>query len=90
MRKAKIRKAVTIVILLVILVIILTPLWWAVVLSFDRAATTALPPFSWLPYEATLFNYKAAAKLIDLARYYGNTIFITIVNTLISVFFSLM
>ena len=42
------------------------------------------------PYEATLFNYKAAAKLIDLARYYGNTIFITIVNTLISVFFSLM
>ena len=90
MRKAKIRKSVTIVILLVILVIILTPLWWAVVLSFDRASTTALPPFSWLPYEATLFNYKAAAKLIDLARYYGNTIFITIVNTLISVFFSLM
>ena len=90
MKKAKIRKAVTITVLFVILAIVLTPLWWAIVLSFDRAATTALPPFSWLPNEASLFNYRAAEKLIDLARYYGNTIFITIVNTLISVFFSLM
>lgn len=90
MKKIKLKKTATIVVLLVILAVILTPLWWAVVLSFDRTATTALPPFSWLPYETTLFNYKAAAKLIDLARYYGNTIFITIVNTLISVFFSLM
>ena len=90
MKKAKIRKAVTITVLFVILAIVLTPLWWAIVLSFDRATTTALPPFSWLPNEASLFNYRAAEKLIDLARYYGNTIFITIVNTLISVFFSLM
>ena len=52
MKKAKIRKAVTITVLFVILAIVLTPLWWAIVLSFDRAATTALPPFSWLPNEA--------------------------------------
>jgi len=90
MKKAKIRKGITIIVLLVVLVIILTPLWWAVVLSFDRAATTALPPFSWFPYQTTLFNYRAAAKLIDLARYYRNTVFVTTVNTFISVFFALM
>ena len=79
-----------IVVLMVILLIVLTPVWWAVVLSFDRAATTALPEFSWLPHEFSLFNYKAAAKLIDLPRYYLNTLFVTAVNTIVSVFFAMM
>lgn len=46
MRRKNIRKIVTVIVLLVLLGIILTPLWWAVVLSFDREATTALPALS--------------------------------------------
>ena len=89
MRGKKIRKTITVIILAVILVLILTPLWWAVVLSFDREATTALPAFSWFPHEFSTFNYQAAAKLINLPRYYANTLFITVVNTVISVFFAM-
>ena len=51
---------------------------------------TALPPFSLIPGEFTLFNYEYAFKAIPLTRLYLNTIFITIVNTSLSVFFSLM
>lgn len=89
MRRKKIKKAAVILFLLAFMLIILTPLWWAVVLSFDRTATTALPAFSWLPHEFSTFNYEAAARLIDLPRYYANTLFVTIVNTVISVFFAM-
>lgn len=90
MSKKKIRKIVLALVLLLILGIVLTPLWWAIVLSFDRAATTSLPDYSWLPHKFSLFNYKAANKLINLPRYYFNTLFLTAANTVISVFFALM
>ena len=48
-----------------------------------------MPEFSLIPREVTLFNYQAAGKLINLARYYRNTVFLTLVNTAISVFFAL-
>lgn len=90
MTKGKIRRIINIVLLAAMLLIVLTPVWWAVVLSFDRTATTALPEFSWLPHEFSTFNYKAAARLIDLPRYYLNTLFVTAVNTFVSVFFAMM
>ncbi len=90
MTKGKIRRIINIILLASLLLIVLTPVWWAFVLSFDRAATTALPEFSWLPHEFSTFNYKAASRLIDLPRYYLNTLFITAVNTFVSVFFAMM
>ena len=90
MTKGKIRRIINIILLAALLLIVLTPVWWAVVLSFDRAATTALPEFSWLPHEFSTFNYKAASRLIDLPRYYLNTLIITAVNTFVSVFFAMM
>lgn len=90
MKKKAIKKVITVIVLALILFCILIPLWWAIMLSFDRKAANALPAFSWLPHEPTLFNYQAAAKLIDLPRYYLNTVFVTVVNTVISVFFALM
>lgn len=90
MTKGKIRRIINIILLAALLLIVLTPVWWAFVLSFDRAATTALPEFSWLPHEFSTFNYKAASRLIDLPRYYLNTLFITAVNTFVSVFFAMM
>ena len=57
MKAKKIRRVILITVLLVWLVIVLIPLVWAVVLSFDRKAVTALPEFSLIPHELTLFNY---------------------------------
>ncbi len=90
MVKEKIRRLVIVTVLAAILLIVLIPVWWAVVLSFDRTATTALPDFSWLPHEWSTFNYKAAARLIDLPKYYLNTLFVTAVNIIVSVFFAMM
>lgn len=90
MRKKRIRKNITIVVLLFFLVLVLIPLYWSVVLSFDRTATTTLPPFSFLPKEFSLFNYEYAFKTIPLVTLYRNTIVVTLVNTLLSVFTALM
>ena len=89
-KKKKVKKYITGFILLVILIIILMPLYWSIVMSFDRTATTKLPEFSLWPHEPTLFNYKAAARMIDLMQYYKNTIIIVTVNTCIAVFVSMM
>ncbi len=86
MRVPKVQRWITVFILLCALFIILTPIWWTLVLSFDRTSTTALPSFSVLPHEFSLFNYKMATTMLDLKKYFMNTIFITIVNTVISVF----
>lgn len=90
MKAKKIRRAITIIILLVILCIVLIPLVWSVALSFDRKALTTLPPFSLLPHEPSLFNYEVAFKTIPLVRYYINTTLITVVHTLMAVFFAMM
>ncbi len=90
MRKKKIIRAITIIGLFALLVIILVPLWWCVVLAFDRTALEVLPAPSILPHEFSLFNFQYAMEMIPLGRYYLNTIFITIVNTTIAVMTSLM
>lgn len=83
------RKIIVTIVLAVLLIILLIPLWWAVVLSFDRTATTSLPPFSWLPHELSLFNY-IAARGLKLWQYYRNTIILTLINTFISITFAMM
>ena len=88
--REKRKHLLTALVLCVILFFVLVPLWWAIMLSFDGKAVTDLPKFSWMPAEFTMKNYQYAFKLIDLTRYYANTIFITIVNTFVSVFFALV
>lgn len=75
--------------LLTLLFFMLVPLVWAVVLSFDRTAVNRLPEFSWWPHEPSMYNYDALHYFIDVPQYYRNTIFLTVVNTAISVFFAL-
>lgn len=88
MKKKKYIQVLMIVILSVSLLIILVPLLWCVSLSFDRTALTNLPEFSLIPHEFSLFNYEAAMKTIPLMRYFANTLFLTAVNTMLSVFFA--
>lgn len=89
MRAKKIRRAIIIVILLITLILLLIPLAWAIVLSFDRTAISSLPEFSLIPHEFTLFNYQIAFTRIPLARYFVNTIFVTVVHTFVAVFFAM-
>lgn len=90
MKAKKVRKIIICIILLIMLVIVLIPLYWCIVLSFDRNALTTLPAFSLLPGKFTWFNYGYAFRVIPLARLYLNTIFVTAVNVFLSVFFALM
>lgn len=90
MHKKKINKYINIACLLAFLIFILIPLMWSVTLSFDRTALTNLPEFSLIPHEFTFFNYEYAFQAIPLMKLYANTIFVTLVNTGISVTFALM
>ena len=90
MKREKIQKTITALILLVIFLIVITPLLWAIVMSFDRAATTSLPAFSLWPHKPTMFNYTASFKMIDLMQYFKNTVIIVTINTLLAVLFSMM
>jgi multiple sugar transport system permease protein len=90
MKKKRLKKAIIVVALLVMLIIILLPLAWCISLSFDRKALNTLPSFSLIPHEPSVFNYVAVWKAIPMLRYYGNTLFLTVINTLISVFTALM
>lgn len=89
MKARKIRGIVLVAVLFGLLVLILMPLFWCISLSFDRKALTALPAFSLIPHEPTLFNYQVVFRTIPLMRYYGNTIFVTCVHTFLAVFFAL-
>lgn len=89
MKRKEIKKIILIMILTVVLAIVLVPLLWCVSLSFDRKALNFLPEFSLIPHKPTLFNYEIVFKTIPLVRYYTNTIFVTLVHTLLAVFFSL-
>ena len=90
MQRRKIQRLLVCFCLLIFLVIILVPLYWSVILSFDRAATTVLPPFAFLPREFTLFNYEFAFDTIPLIRLYINTATVTAINTVVSVTTALM
>ena len=90
MKRVKIQKTITALILLVIFLIVITPLLWAIVMSFDRAATTSLPAFSLWPHKPTMFNYTASFKMIELLQYFKNTVIIVTINTLLAVLFSMM
>ena len=88
-RKLNWKRILLIALLVAILFLILVPLYWAVVLSFDRTAINALPAFSWLPHEASAYNYEVLHYFIDVGQYFQNTAFLTVVNTVISVFFAM-
>ena len=74
-----------VVILLGILFFILIPLYWAVILSFDRTAVNRLPNFTWLPIQPSTYNSEVLHYFIDVGQYFKNTIVLTLVNTLVSV-----
>ncbi|MBQ6366902.1 MAG: carbohydrate ABC transporter permease [Oscillospiraceae bacterium] len=90
MKRAKIQKIMITLVLLAIFIIVITPLLWAISMSFDRSATTSLPPFSLWPHKPSMFNYTASFKMINLMQYFKNTVIIVAINTTLAVLFSMM
>ncbi|MGI6725528.1 MAG: carbohydrate ABC transporter permease [Christensenellales bacterium] len=88
-RKNRMNKLL-IIFLFVSLAIVLIPIFWAIVIAFDRSVTTEIPnPPRFWPLTLSLFNFKYAFTALPLLRYFLNTLFVTISNTSISVFFAM-
>lgn len=66
------------------------PICWNIAMSFDEDVLTSIPnpPHLW-PQAPSLRNYRYAFEVVPLMRYFANTAFLTIVNTVVSVFFAL-
>ena len=90
MKRAKIQKIMITLVLLAIFIIVITPLLWAISMSFDRSATTSLPPFSLWPHKPSMFNYTASFKMINLMQYFKNTVIIVAINTTLNVTLTLL
>ena len=87
MKKKKIVRGALTLCLLMALIIDLIPIYWALVIAFDRSITTSIPnPPRFWPSVPSLFNYEYAFTYIPLLRYFANTLYVTVLNTAISVF----
>ena len=82
--------AVKVVLLLALLAVMMIPICWNIAMSFDEDVLTTIPnpPHLW-PQTPSLRNYKYAFEVVPLMRYFANTAFLTVVNTVVSVFFAL-
>lgn len=90
MKKMKIFKAVNILFLSLLLIIILIPIVWNFSMSFDEDVLTSIPnPPRLLPKTPSLRNYIYAFEVVPMGRYFANTIFLAVINTVVSVFFAL-
>ncbi|GHV43255.1 ABC transporter permease [Spirochaetia bacterium] len=77
------------IVLFAMFFVVIFPLFWAVVVSFDRMAMTKVPAFSFWPRQPSLHAYRFALRTVDLGRYFLNTLIVTVSNTTLSVFFAM-
>ena len=82
--------AVKVALLLALLTVMMIPICWNIAMSFDEDVLTSIPnpPHLW-PQTPSLRNYRYAFEVVPLMRYFANTAFLTVVNTVVSVFFAL-
>ena len=82
--------AVKVALLLALLAVMMIPICWNIAMSFDEDVLTSIPnpPHLW-PQTPSLRNYRYAFEVVPLMRYFANTAFLTVVNTVASVFFAL-
>ena len=90
-KTGRIQKIVITVIMFCILLLFLIPLYWTLMMSLDADVMTEIPtpPRMW-PKTLSLDNYQYAFENVPLLRYIGNTGFLAISCTVISVFTALM
>ncbi len=57
------------------------PLLWLVSTSFKTGAQTFLMPPKWIPQPIVFSNYPEAFRAVDFARYFWNTLYVTLAST---------
>ncbi len=67
-------------------VVMLVPFLWMILTSFKTYAETVRIPVVWFPAEWNFNNYEEVLMRLDFLRYYGNTILVTILVTIIMMF----
>lgn len=89
-KKKKIWDAAKFVVLLLILVLFMIPVVWNLSMSFDEDVLTTIPdPPRLIPKTFSLRNFEYAFETVPMMRYFLNTFFLTVVNTVLKVFFAL-
>lgn len=65
----------------VLALVLALPLLWLVSTSFKTGAQTFLMPPKWIPDPIVASNYPEAFRAVDFARYFWNTLYITLAAT---------
>ena len=73
-------------ILILCSITMLVPFLWMILTSFKTYAETVRIPVVWFPAEWNFNNYEEVLMRLDFLRYYGNTILVTILVTIIMMF----
>lgn len=81
-------KAAIYIVLSVVGFLMVLPFIWMISSSFKPIQEFYLSPPKWLPIEATLDNFRQLFKRMNFLTYYKNSIFVTVVQTVSTLFFS--
>ena len=84
-KRARIVSWITLIIMMIWL---LLPIFWAVLSTFKTPIEIYKIPVKILPESFSFTNYVAVLTDSDFPRYFGNTVFLTVVTTLLTLFIS--
>ena len=65
----------------------LLPFLWMVLTSFKTYEEAVAIPIQWFPHEWNLNNYREVFENMNFGRYMLNTVFVTVVTTIVQTFF---
>lgn len=88
--KNKVNDVVIISVMGVLALIAFAPFYWSILISFRPSAEIYKVPASWVPTAVTLEHYANIFKNVPIARYFANTLFLTIINILTNLLFGAM
>src|SRR5688572_32222698 len=85
----RLQQIIIFIIMVIGAVAMIAPFEWMLATSFSRSANVAMPriPTFW-PSDPSNFNYKVAITNLPLARYYLNSLIVTVFSTVGYLFFS--
>lgn len=71
------------IVLIVGAIIMLVPFVWMILTSFKTYVETVKIPIQWFPEVWSLDNYREVLLKLDFIRYYGNSIIVTVLTTVL-------
>lgn len=92
MKHGKLKRTnwVVFILLLIGALVMIFPFLWMFLSAFKTKADVYVYPPRWIPSTWTLDNFKAVFDMIPFLRYYGNSIFTSLMQTLIVIVLSVL